>query len=110
MNAIIENVEFIEKLKQYALIKKQISELEDKAAELNPEILEVMITGSVKEIPTDLGFFTTVERRTWKYPETVETIKASYDEAKKQAEQLGTATYKVTNSLRFSTTKPKEQE
>ena len=105
---IIQTPEFIAKLKRYAEIKAQVKELETEAEAINPEILQAMVDTGTKEIPTDVGFFTTYERRTWKYPDEVTALKAQFDEAKKTSEQLGTATYEINNSLRFSTTAPKE--
>lgn len=100
--------DFVAKLKRYAELKASIKAMEEEADSLNPDILGYMTENEVKEIPTDVGFFTTYERRTWKYPAEVESIKAEFDAKKKESEQLGTATYKVTTSLRFSTTAPLE--
>jgi hypothetical protein len=88
------NTEQSNVLKEYAVIKAEIKALEEKAETLNPSVLAIMQDADVEELTlTDLGKLTLGSRRAWTYPEPILEKEKALKAEKKEAEQLGTATY-----------------
>jgi ParB-like chromosome segregation protein Spo0J len=87
------------KLYRYAELKKQIKVLEEEVGVLAPEVMEMM--GDNKEVETDVGVFIKASKRKWSYPEQIVTAEKQLKDEKKQAEQLGDATYEENEYLLF---------
>lgn len=81
-------------INEYARIKSDIKLLEEKADELNPQVLEAMGGNGIEEIEVSgLGKLSLGSRRTWKYtPQTIEE-ENSLKAAKREEEQTGEASY-----------------
>lgn len=94
-----------EKLQRYAELKSLISKYEAEIDELNPLIKAEMEESETDEINSDFGKFYFKKRRSWEYPESVVKLEEDYKKAKKESEQLGTATYVENNILTFTTKK-----
>lgn len=96
-------------LEQYAKIKSEIKLLEEKADELNPQILEMMQAEEVGEIAIgDLGKLTIGSRRTWKYSNEVKELEIKLKEEKKLEEQTGKADYIEKQYILFKGNKENE--
>lgn len=76
---------------EYAALKIQEKEIDDKIKELSPLILEEMADHD--EVKSEEGVFTKSSRRTWVYPEALAKEIGEVAAKKKEAEQTGTATY-----------------
>lgn len=88
-----------ELFEQYAELKRVEKEVAAKIKELQPSIIEAM--GENEEVETNFGMFVIGKRRAWKYPAEVEVKEQELKEAKKECEQLGTATYEENPYLIF---------
>lgn len=103
-------VEHKETLNNYAEIKSKIKELEAKADELNPLVLDIMQELEVEEIELgDTGKLSMGERRTWKYPSFIQEKEKELKEEKKKAEQTGSADYTTKKYVIFKV-KSEEKE
>lgn len=79
-------------LNQYAQLKLDIKALEEKADELNPEVLAIMETNELGEIVVgEYGKLSLASRRTWKYPKPIKDLEDDLKMQKKEAEQTGAA-------------------
>lgn len=97
-----------EKIKQYAEIKNEIKALEEKAKELNDEIFNSMVENNLEEVNFDEGKLSLTPRKTWAYPASIVEADAKLKTMKKEAEQVGTATYTTAYSLRYTAKGEKE--
>lgn len=93
---------------EYAQIKTQLAELEERRKELETQVLDELDSyGGRLEIST--GSFSSYGRKVWKYSASVDRLKAHLSEQKKAEEQEGIAELqKVTNVLTFTPTKRHE--
>lgn len=98
-----------ELFEEYAQIKLQLAELEERRRELETQVLdELDSTGGRYEM--SVGTFSSYGRKVWKYSANVDRLKTHLSETKKLEEQTGTAELqKVTNVLTFTPTKKHEQ-
>jgi hypothetical protein len=85
-----------ETLLRYAFLKGEISKLEEEIDMLKPAVEEIVATVN----PTDkivevdnVGTFSLVGKRKYKYTEATEALADSLKEAKKNEEATGAATY-----------------
>lgn len=62
----------MEKTNQYAEIRNQINELEAKAKELEPAVIEELTAAGEKRIDTELGRVVTVETKIFTYSEVLQ--------------------------------------
>ena len=98
-------------LLEYAKLKIQISDLEEKAQFLKDSVLaEVLAIRGSSDSPVQLselpGFsFTTQKRKSWTYPESITEAEKSVKEMKKNAEATGDATFIENEILVISTKK-----
>ena len=98
----------MDKYTQYASIKSQIKDLEDKLKEIEPSIFkEVVDFGeSVKKI---VGTFTVFERKNYKFSETVNSFEKDMKDKitilKDEEIESGKAICEVSQSLRFTPAK-----
>lgn len=93
-------------LQDYAELKLQIKELEEKADELNPQILELMQESEVEEIAIgDIGKVSLGSRRSWKYTVKVQEDEKALKELKKLEEQTGAADYTEKQYIIFKSKK-----
>ena len=90
---------------QYIELQQQIKVLEDKKKGLSVECLEEMQKNELKQVKNDLGTFSVVERKTWKYSDVVKTQETEIKELKKKEEESGEAKSTISESLRFQLTK-----
>lgn len=90
---------------QYIELQQQIKVLEDKKKELSVECLEDMQKSELKQVKNDLGTFSVVERKTWKYSDNVKIAEDATKAIKKTEEEDGTAKSTVSESLRFQLVK-----
>lgn len=88
-------------LEKYAELKNQIKILEENIDELQPLILAEMETEQADEIDTEFGRFLTGKRRTYTYPQEIESEIEKIKELKKEAEAKGTASYTEKSYLIF---------
>lgn len=88
---------------QYAELKLKIKELEEEVEILAPQVLEEM--GENEEVSSDFGTFVRANRRKWTYPEVLVEFEADVKAKKKQAEQVGDATYEEVPYLVFKSNK-----
>ena len=89
-------------LKDYAELKIQEKELKSKLDTLNESVLEMLVESGVEEVDIEhLGRITMGGRRSWTYPENVSIAESNYKDLKKEAEQLGTATYTEKKYITF---------
>lgn len=98
---------------KYAEVKKEIARLTNDAKDL--ELLlrkEVEEAGADKVEVAEVGSFSLVSRKTWKYSEEVEKREKIIKTLKQAEEVNGDATFTETKSLRFTPTKnePRETE
>ena len=99
-------------LVDYANLKIQAKQIADQIEFLNPQVLKAVaeIRGE-NDQPVALGelpgyVFTITKRKTWKYPEAINTADKLLRESKKTAEADGSATYIEKEQLMFLS--PKE--
>lgn len=93
---------------EYAQIKLQLAELEDRRKELELQVLDELDSHGGK-YEMNSGSFSSYGRRVWKYSANVDRLKAHLSEQKKMEEQSGTALLqKVTNVLTFTPNKKNE--
>lgn len=93
-------------INEYARIKSDIKLLEEKADELNPQVLEVMEANKVEEVEvSDLGKLSLGSRRTWKYSKEIQEEEAKVKEHKKLEEQTGEANYTEKSYIIFKVNK-----
>jgi hypothetical protein len=88
--------------KDYAILKAQIKDLENKEAEMNVLILEDMAEGELKKIETPIGKFSVTPLKRWTYPGYVTKANEKYKTLKAKAESTGEATCEINSSLRFT--------
>lgn len=83
------------KLQEYANLKLQIANLEQKVEDMKPEIVAAVEQLNPEDhvVETDYGVFSMVAKRKYTYPEEIVAAEASVKELKKEAEAKGTATY-----------------
>lgn len=83
-----------DKLRDYAELKIEIARLQEKADELNNEVLSMMQDNELEEIEINgLGKLSLGSRRKWTYPENISSLEDELKSKKKEAEQVGTASY-----------------
>lgn len=93
-------------LNKYAELKLKAKALDQELEELNPQVLEIMKESAVEEIEVgELGKLTMASRRTWVYPEFIQTKEKELKQAKKEAEQTGTADYSEKHYVMFKEVK-----
>ena len=81
-------------LEEYATLKLRIKELEARASDLNPQVLDILQANDIGEVKVgELGVLTVGKRRTWEYSPATMNLEASYKEKKKEEERLGVANY-----------------
>lgn len=98
-------------LNKYAEIKADIKNLESKAEELNPQVLEIMQVQDVEELTLgDIGKLTLASRRTWKYSTATTAAEKALKETKKIEEQTGKADYTEKHYVIFKGNKENDHE
>lgn len=83
----------------YAEIQKQIKELNDKAKELQPILLQEIVESGEKNIKKEFGTFSIAERKKYTYSEKVVELEIKLKETKKEEE--GNQEPIVTQTLMF---------
>lgn len=87
---------------RYAEIKKQIKELESELEELQPLVFSDMEEiGPDAKVETELGAFSFMKRKAWKYSETVVEKEKALKDLKKNEEADGTAEFEEKLILLF---------
>ena len=76
----------------YASLKLQEKEIEEKLNELKPLILQEFSDAGVDKLETDFGNFTVTNRKTWKYSPKVDEAEKVVDDLKEVEKADGTAT------------------
>jgi len=90
-------------LERYAIVKAEISKLEDEIVELQPQIILDM--GDNEEVEFNgIGKFSIGKRRKWVFPADIVLAKETLKEKETEAQQLGTASYTENPYLIFSKT------
>lgn len=93
-------------LESYAELKLKAKEIEVQLDELNPQVLEIMKEDALEEVEVgDLGKLTMASRRTWTYPEVIQTKEKELNAEKKEAEQTGSADYTEKHYVLFKEAK-----
>lgn len=87
---------------EYALLEKQISELEAKKDTLRPHILQQMLDNGQKKVETGVGSFSISKLKKWTYPEYITKMADELKASKAKTESTGEATYVEQDSLRFN--------
>ncbi len=87
----------------FARLKSEKKLLEERIAELQGELLGVMldIDGVNTKIETEVGNFSVKKMKKWTYPTEITEREDQLKRAKKASEQSGTATYEESPSLYF---------
>lgn len=93
-----------ELFKQYAVIKVQIKELEEKSKEIEKEVMNEMQTQEIEQVKSDFGTFSITKRKVWKYSNDTKTIEEGLKRIKKIEEEDGTATFEEKIGLMFRNT------
>lgn len=89
------------KYKQYADIKLQIRFLEERAEELNKEIVADMQDNKVEKVETEFGKFTICTKKTWKFSPKVKSLEEKVKLAKIDEQERGIAKAEESNYLLF---------
>lgn len=87
--------------KKYAEITASIKALEEEKKLVNDQILQDLSTQEVNQCKSEVGTFSLVERKTWKYSDAVKTKEQEVKELKKEEESIGIANSSSSFSLRF---------
>lgn len=91
-----------ENLEAYAEIKKQIAELEKKADEIRPLIVQEMVENDAEKVELKgYGDFIINKRRTWEFSDNVKIAQDNLDELMAKEKADGTATYVEAPILKF---------
>lgn len=88
---------------QYALIKIEIAELEARAKELAPKIIEEIKGNKALQLKyaNPLGSFSVTPLKKWSYPAKTLALGEKFKAQKAKDESTGDATYTEELSLRF---------
>lgn len=86
---------------KYAKLSKRISLLEAERDALKPVIQAEMEAEGLQELKSELGSFYFTTRKTWEYPESVQSEEKKYKELKKKSEESGEAISIENKSLAF---------
>lgn len=80
-------------LDQYATKKLQLIAIEEELEALKPQVVAAIQEQEADQIDHAAGLFSLQARRSWTYPLEIQLQEENLKAEKKQAEQLGTATY-----------------
>ena len=98
-------------LERYAQTKREAKILAEEIDTLAPQILALMDEFSQDEIESPvLGTFVKAGKRKWSYPAVVISMEEEWKDAKKDAEQRGTATYTINPYLVYHEPKPEKAQ
>lgn len=97
-------------LEELARLKRQERDIAERIAPLAAQVTEMMRAEGVDEVSRTFGRFMRAARRTWTYPESIESAQDALKIAKKEAEARGDATYEEKEYVIFKDTKPKETD
>lgn len=92
------------KFEQYAILSKQIEELQKEKDALKEEILKEMTSRGEEKVDTVFGKFSIAKLKKWEYPEYVKSLEEAYKVEMAKAQETGEATYTESPSLRFTKT------
>ena len=90
-----------ENYKNYADVKNQIKELENKAKEIEVIILDEMKSQEIDSVKSDFGTFSLTKRKTWKYTDEVLKLSDVVKQQKEKEETEGIATFEEKVGLLF---------
>lgn len=87
---------------EYALVDKQIKELEEKKEQLRPHLLAMMVEKGQTKIETAVGSFSVTKLKKWTYPPRIKEMEDEFKAEKAKTQSTGEATYVEEDSLRFN--------
>jgi len=86
---------------KYAKLSKRIATLEAERDALKPIIQAEMEAEGLQELKSELGSFYFTTRKTWEYPESIQSLEKVFKAEKKKAEESGEAISIENKSLAF---------
>lgn len=95
-----------ELLERYASLKATESEIKDQIDELKGLVLKEIQDAGAEEVEVEnVGKFTVVPKRTYKYPAAIVTMEEDLKKAQKDAIAKGDATYEESAYVKFNALK-----
>ena len=89
-------------LLRYADLERQRREIEIQQASLKESIIVDLSAAEIeKAVVKEIGTFTLVKRKTWKYSKEIAHLQEELAEAQQEEQRLGTATFEEKTTVAF---------
>lgn len=100
----------LKKTEELVSLKASIRDLQERAKDIEAELLDELITEDVTTLKTDIATITVARRKVWEYPSYIRDSEEELKLSKKEAQKNGRASYSPTYYLVFTPAKIEEVE